>query len=249
VESNLRGRRFDHLVSVEALAELRVFRETDQAFELGAALTLSEIEGLWTEAPVFFREWLALFASPLIRNRATLGGNLATASPIGDSAPLLLALDAQVTIAGPEGRRVVPLASFFRGYRQTALAAGELLVSVLLPRPLPQYVRFFKGAKRRMDDISTLAAGLAVNLDGSGRVQHARLAYGGVAPVPMRAVAAEESLLGRPWDEMTIHRTRQILENSLKPISDHRGSAAYRLALAQSLLEKFWWEQHEEAPA
>jgi xanthine dehydrogenase small subunit len=247
VESNLRGRRFPHLVSVEALPELRVFRETDKALEFGAALTLREIENCWTDAPAFFREWLALFASPLIRNRATLGGNLATASPIGDSAPLLLALDAQVIVAGPAGQRTLPLASFFRGYRQTALAAGELLVSIVLPKPLPQHVRFFKAAKRRMDDISTIAAGMAVNVDASGRVEHARLAYGGVAAVPMRAVEAEESLLGRSWGETTIHRTQKILERSLKPIGDHRGSAAYRLELAQSLLEKFWWEQHEEA--
>jgi xanthine dehydrogenase small subunit len=247
VESNLHARRFHHLVSVEALPELRIFCETDQAFELGAALTLSEIENRWTTAPAFFREWLALFASPLIRNRATLGGNLATASPIGDSAPLLLALDAQITIAGPAGRRTLPLTSFFRGYRQTALAAGELLVSILIPKPLPQQVRFFKAAKRVMDDISTIAAGMAINIDASGRVEHVRLAYGGVAPVPLRAVEAEESLLGQPWNEASIHRTQRILERSIKPISDHRGSAAYRLALAQSLLEKFWWEQREEA--
>ena len=247
VESNLHSRRFHHLVSVEALPELRVFRETDQAFELGAALTLSEIENRWTTAPAFFREWLALFASPLIRNRATLGGNLATASPIGDAAPLLLALDAQVTIAGPSGQRTLPLSSFFRGYRQTALAAGELLVSILVPKPLPQEVRFFKGAKRVMDDISTIAAGMAVNIDASGRVEYVRLAYGGVAPVPLRAIEAEESLLGQQWNEDSIHRAQKILERTIKPISDHRGSAPYRLALAQSLLEKFWWEQHAEA--
>jgi xanthine dehydrogenase small subunit len=247
VESNLQARRFHHLVSVEALPELRVFRETDGAFELGAALTLSEIENHWTTAPAFLREWFALFASPLIRNRATLGGNLATASPIGDSAPLLLALDAQVTIAGHAGQRTIPLNSFYRGYRQTALAAGELLVSILVPKPLPQQVRFFKAAKRRMDDISTIAAGMAVNIDASGRVQHARLAFGGVAPIPLRAIEAEESLLGQPWNEISIHRAQRILERSIKPISDHRGSAAYRLALAQSLLEKFWWEQREEA--
>jgi len=249
VESNLRGRRFEYLVSVEALSELRIFRETDKVLELGAALTLSEIESHWAEPPAFFREWLALFASPLIRNRATLGGNLATASPIGDSAPLLLALDAQVTIAGPSGQRIVPLASFFRGYRRTALAAGEILVSILLPKPLPQQVRFFKAAKRRMDDISTIAAGFALNVDDSGRVLHARLAYGGVAPVPVRAIEAEESLLGQPWDENAVRRTHEILERSLKPINDHRGSAAYRMALAQTLVEKFWWEQREEATA
>jgi xanthine dehydrogenase small subunit len=247
VESNLHARRFQHLVSVEALPELRVFRETDRAVELGAALTLSEIENRWTSAPAFFREWLGLFASPLIRNRATLGGNLATASPIGDSAPLLLALDAQVTIAGHAGQRTIPLNSFFRGYRQTALTAGELLVSILVPKPLPQQVRFFKAAKRGMDDISTIATGMAVNLDASGRVEHVRLAYGGVAPIPLRAIDVEESLLGQLWNEASVHRAQKILERTIKPISDHRGSAAYRLALAQSLLEKFWWEQHAEA--
>jgi len=247
VESNLRGRRFTSLVSVEALAELRTFRETETEVELGAALTLSEIETRWQSAPPVFAEWFALFASPLIRNRATLGGNLATASPIGDAAPLLLALDAQVRIAGIASQLIIPLASFFNGYRQTALAPGELIVSILLPKPFPQHVRFFKVAKRRMDDISTVAAGFSIDLDSTGRVQRARLAYGGVAPVPLRAFKAEEALLGHPWEEPATHEAQQILERTLQPISDHRGSAAYRLALAQSLLEKFWWEQHEEA--
>jgi xanthine dehydrogenase small subunit len=249
VESNLRGRRFARLISLEALAELRNFRESEAEVEVGAALTLSEIEARWHDLPAVFREWLELFASPLIRNRATLGGNLATASPIGDAAPLLLALDAKVRIASPAGSRTVALSSFFRGYRQTVLSPGELLVSIHLPKPFPQHVRFFKVAKRRMDDISTVAAGLAVHLDAKGTVQRARLAYGGVAPVPMRATEAEDALYGRPWEEPAIHRAQQVLERTLKPISDHRGSAAYRLALAQSLLEKFWWEQREEAVA
>jgi xanthine dehydrogenase small subunit len=249
VESNLRGRRFSGLVSVEALSELRTFRETDDEVELGAALTLSEIEARWKNAPTVLHHWMELFASPLIRNRATLGGNLATASPIGDAAPLLLAFDAQLRIARANGQRTIPLASFFRAYRQTALASGELLVSVHLPKPFPQHVRFFKVAKRRMDDISTVAAAFAADLDPAGRITRARLAYGGVAPVPLRVVQAEEVLRGRAWDEFAIQRAQQILEQTLQPISDHRGSAAYRLALAQSLLKKFWWEQHDEAVA
>jgi len=249
VESNLRGRRFSDLISVKALSELRVFRENDTEVELGAALTLSEIQTHWSTAPPAFAEWFELFASPLIRNRATLGGNLATASPIGDAAPLLLALDAQVRIAGPQSQRTVPLSTFFTGYRKTALAMGELIVSVLLPKPFPQQTRFFKVAKRRMDDISTVAAGFSVDLDLNGRVQRVRLAYGGVAPVPLRALKAEESLLGREWNEAAVHKAQEILEQTLQPISDHRGSAAYRLALAQSLLEKFFSEQHEEAVA
>src|SRR5689334_5415545 len=140
------------LISVEALSELRVYRESAGEIEIGAGLTLNEIQlphPVWTE-------WRELFGSPLIRNRATLGGNLATASPIGDAAPLLLALDARVKIAGARGERTVPLESFFVGYRKTALQSGEVLVSVILPKPFPEVVRFYKVAKRRADDISTV---------------------------------------------------------------------------------------------
>jgi xanthine dehydrogenase small subunit len=228
VESNLRFRRFPYLISLEALPELRMLRESAEALEIGAGLPLAEID---LPHPVW-REWLELFASPQIRNRATLGGNLATASPIGDSAPLLLAFDARVRIAGPRGERVLPLDKFFQGYRRTALEPGELLVSIVIPKPLPPVARFYKAAKRRMDDISTVAACFAVHADGSMRA-----AYGGVAPTPIRAYEAERALPGSPT------RAVEILGRTMKPISDHRGSAAYRLALSQSLLEKFFWER------
>jgi len=271
VESNLRGRRFARLISLEALEELRGFRETEAEVEIGAELTLSEIDARWGSAPPVWREWLPLFASLPIRNRATLGGNLATASPIGDSAPLLLALDASVRIAGANGQRIVPLNEFFLGYRQTALQRGEVLVSVIIPQsrevgqalspanslgsarnwqaetPAPR--RFFKAAKRRMDDISTVAACFAIHLDERGRVQRARLAYGGVAATPLRAIEAEEAITGLRWNESAVGLAQDVLARILHPISDHRGSAAYRLALAQSLLEKFWWESQAEAAA
>ena len=249
VESNLRGRRFDALISLEALEELRVFRHSGNEIEIGAGLTLTEISSRWTGAPAVWREWLPLFASPLIRNRATLGGNLATASPIGDGPPLLLALDARVRIAGPHGERTLPLEQFFLGYRQTALQPGELLLSVIVPEPLPSHARFYKAAKRRMDDISTVAACFAFDIDSRGVVRRARMAYGGVAAIPLRAVEAEEAIVGARWNESAVHRAQDVLERTLHPISDHRGSAAYRLALAQNLLEKFWWEQQTEAAA
>lgn len=210
VESNLKGRRFPFLISVEALRELRIFRETGAAFEIGAGLALSEID---LPHPVW-SEWRTLFASPLIRNRATLGGNLATASPIGDAAPLLLALGARLRIASAAGERMVPLDSFFLGYRKTALAAGEVLVAVEIPKPLPDVVRFYKVAKRRVDDISTVAACFAL------RGGELRMAFGGVAATPMLVREGEE----------------------LHPISDHRGSAAYRLAMTKSLLARFRYE-------
>jgi xanthine dehydrogenase small subunit len=249
VESNLRGRRFNWLISLEALQELRVFRESDHEVEIGAGLTLSEIAALWKSAPAVWAEWLPLFASPLIRNRATLGGNIVTASPIGDGPPLLLALNASVRIATTAGERLVPLDEFFLGYRKTALRPGELLISVILPKPFARQTRFYKAAKRRMDDISTVAACFAFDIDERGVVQRARLAYGGVAAVPMRAREAEDAITGLRWNESAVHRAQDILARTLHPISDHRGSAEYRLALAQSLLEKFWWEQQQEVAA
>jgi xanthine dehydrogenase small subunit len=247
VESNLRGRRFEHLISLEAINELRQFRRTANEVEIGAALTLGEIDALWADAPAVWRQWLPLFASLQIRNRATLGGNLVTASPIGDSAPLLLGLDAHVRVGGANSR-VLPLNEFFRGYRQTALQPGELLVSVIVPKPYTP-ARFFKAAKRRTDDISTVAACFALETDNRGLIVRARLAYGGVAAVPLRSSEAENLLTGMRWNEAAVHRAQDVLARSLRPISDHRGSAAYRLALAQSLLEKFWWEQQTEAAA
>jgi xanthine dehydrogenase small subunit len=221
VITNLRGERFGHLIDLEAVPELREFHDGRDAVEVGGALTLTEIGALWRGAPAVFREWLPLFASVPIRNRATLGGNLATASPIGDSAPLLLALGAEVRIASAEGERVVPLAGFFEGYRKTALRPGEILRSVRIPKPFPETARFFKVAKRSMDDISTVAAAVAVSGDGVWR-----MGLGGVAAVPVLFEAAD----GR--------ELREALR-TLRPMSDHRGSANYRLAMAHSLAEKF----------
>jgi xanthine dehydrogenase small subunit len=239
VITNLHGKRFRHLVSLENISEPRIFRNDADAVEIGAGLTLSEIGERWIDAPPVMREWLGLFASPLIRNRATLGGNLATASPIGDSAPLLLAFDAQVEIASRTTHRSGPLAALFTGYRSTVLGRGEILISVRIPKPLPDDARFYKIAKRSRDDISTVAAGLSLWRDAAGRITRARLAFGGVAPTPVRAVQAEDSLIGTRGEEYDFERARRAMVRSLSPISDHRGSAEYRSAIAQSLLEKF----------
>src|SRR5688572_5689958 len=189
-----------------------------------------------------FREWLALFASPLIRNRATLGGNLATASPIGDAAPMLLVLDALVHVAGLARRRSIPLSSFFTGYRETAMEAGELIVAVEIPKPLPEFLRYYKVAKRRLDDISTVASAMALDLDPHGRVRRARFAFGGVAATPVRAVEAEAVVVDQPWNDAAAERVQAILDRILQPMSDHRGSKEYRLDVAKSLVEKFRWE-------
>jgi xanthine dehydrogenase small subunit len=242
VESNLSGRRWPHLISLDAIDELREFSSTPERVMIGAALPLHEIGRRWADAPEAFRDWLTLFASPLIRNRATIGGNLATASPIGDAAPMLLALDAIVHVAGLSGRRTIPLASFFTGYRKTAMEAGELIAAVEIPKPLPQFVRFYKVAKRRLDDISTVAAAMAVDVDQHGKVRRARFAFGGVAATPLRAAEAEAVVVDQPWNDAGVERVQAILDRTLQPMSDHRGSKEYRLGVSKSLVEKFRWE-------
>jgi xanthine dehydrogenase small subunit len=249
VEANLRGRRWPLLVSVEAIPELRVFNAAGGEVEIGAGLTLSEVEAQWLDAPRAVREWFPLFASPLIRNRATLGGNLATASPVGDAAPLLLALDAEVKLAGREGRRRIPLREFFPGYRRTALRPGELIVSVSVPKPYPESAAFFKVAKRALDDISTVAAAYSITLDTAGRVAHCRIAYGGVAATPVRVYEAEDALMGFAWGAPAIRAAQRAIAAALHPMSDHRGSAEYRHALAQTLLEKFYHQTRQAEAA
>jgi xanthine dehydrogenase small subunit len=247
VESNLRARRWPHLVSVEAIGELREVSDSATSITIGAALPLNEIAVRWTKAPEVFSQWLRLFASPPLRNRATLGGSLATASPIGDGAPLLLALDARVHLLSPRGPRTLPLSAFFISYRRTELAPDELITAIEIPKPLPEFMRFYKVAKRRMDDISTVAAAMAMDWDASGKIARARFALGGVAPTPIRALAAEEAILGRRWNDAAVERVQTALDGTIQPIGDHRGSAEYRLAVSKSLVEKFLWERRETA--
>jgi xanthine dehydrogenase small subunit len=242
VESNLLSRRWPTLVSLDAIDELREFSNTAQSVTIGSALSLTEIGRRWSDAPDAFREWLSLFASPLIRNRATLGGNLATASPIGDAAPMLLALDAVVHLARFTGRRAVPLSDFFTGYRATAMAQGEIITAIEIPRPWPHVVRFYKVAKRKLDDISTVAAAMALDFDAQSRVRRARLAYGGVAATPLRLTDAEAALTGQLWNDAAVERVQAILDRTLQPMSDHRGSKEYRLEVSKSLVEKCQWE-------
>lgn len=249
VETNLRGRRWPMLISVEGIRELKAFSETAAAIEIGAGLTLSDVEERWLSAPAVIRDWFALFASPLIRNRATLGGNLATASPVGDSAPLLLALNATVSVVGPEGSRSIPLRQWFTGYRRTALRPGELIVSVRIPKPLPACLAFYKVSKRVMDDISTVAVAFALETDGAGRIARAQAAYGGVAATPVLIAEFGQALVGRTWNQAAVLAAQQAVAAAIAPMDDHRGSAAYRLAVAQSLIEKFWWETREARTA
>ncbi|WP_256107789.1 xanthine dehydrogenase small subunit [Streptomyces sp. ODS05-4] len=239
VEVNIRSRRAECVVAVDRLPELRELREESDHVEIGAALTLTEIERRLDGRVPLLAELFPQFASRLIRNSATLGGNLGTGSPIGDSPPVLLALEASLVLAGADGEREVPLADYFTGYRQSVRRPGELIRAVRIPLPLAPVTAFHKIAKRRFDDISSVAVAFALEIE-DGVVAKARIGLGGVAATPIRALATEAALEGKPWSTDTVEAAAQVLQAQGTPMNDHRASAGYRSAmLGQSLLKLY----------
>ena len=244
VEINKQQSRCLRLISTEAVAELRQIREEPAAWHLGAGAPLTAVEeALGSEYPSLGK-MLWRFGFRQLRNRATLGGSLATASPIGDAAPVLLSLGAELRLASEEhGERTVPLDEFFTGYRRCVLRPGEIIRTVILPRRRHGEGRvgraeFYKVSKRREMDISAVSAAFSVELDEREIVTQARIAFGGVAVSPARARQAEQVLIGK-----TLLAAREAVLAALaaefSPISDRRGSAEYRRGIIGGLWEKF----------
>lgn len=251
VDVNLRGRRAPLVLAIDHLPALRGVTFGDASIEIGAALPLTEVERRLEGRVPLLAELFPQFASPLIRNRATIGGNLGTASPIGDTAPALLALEARVVLVSLDGEREVDLAEFFTGYRQTVRRSDELIRAVRIPLPLARFTAFHKIAKRRFDDISSVAIGFALDLEGDV-VASARIGLGGVAATPLRARATEALLAGRPWDLDTVREAASVLASEGSPMSDHRASAEYRSRMLGTALERLYRtrpQATEEVPA
>jgi xanthine dehydrogenase small subunit len=257
VEVNIRGVRAAYAIAVDRLPELRGFEVGEDWVELGAALTLTEIERRLEGRVPLLDHVFPQFASRLIRNGATLGGNLGTGSPIGDTPPALLALEAVLVLASSEGgahgggaaggsgsygEREVPLAEYFTGYRTSVRQPGELIKSVRIPLPLAEINAFHKIAKRRFDDISSVAVGFAVEVV-DGEVVTARIGLGGVAATPIRAIDTEAALEGRPWSRETVRVAAGVLRQEGTPIDDQRASAGYRAAMLGTSLLKLYAQQ------
>ena len=247
VELNIRHARAALTIGIDRIAELRDLTAGRDAIDIGAALSLSEIEARLAGRVPLLDQLFPQFASRLIRNGATLGGNLGTASPIGDTPPALLALDATLVLASAEGDREVLLADYFIGYRQSVKRRDELIKTIRIPLPLVPVTAFHKIAKRRFDDISGVAVAYALRLGSDGTVESIRIGLGGVAATPIRAMAAEEALKGRPWSREVVAAAAEEMARAGTPMSDHRASQAYRIAMLRNSLLKFYAETHEEA--
>jgi xanthine dehydrogenase small subunit len=219
--------------------DLKTIRDDDGALEIGAAATLEDaFAALDREWPELREAWLR-FASVPIRHSGTLGGNVANGSPIGDSMPALIALGATVSLRKVQGTRVLPLEDFYVAYQKTALAPGEFVASIRVPRrERGLLLRAYKISKRRDQDISAVFACFGLTI-ADGRIASARLGCGGVAPVPKRATTTEALLAGRAWDDATAEAAANSLENEFTPIDDMRASAAYRRRVLANLMRRF----------
>jgi xanthine dehydrogenase small subunit len=252
VEVNIRGRRAPLVVAIEQLPELRTLTIGDDAVEIGAALPLSEVERRLDGRIPLLAQLFPQFASRLIRNRGTFGGNLGTGSPIGDTPPALLALRASVVLASLSEEasglvlREVDLAEYFTGYRQTVKRPDELIKAIRIPLPLATTTAFHKIAKRRFDDISSVAVAFALDIT-DGIVTSATIGLGGVAATPLRARATEEALIGKPWNIATVKAAAEILRGEGTPMSDHRASSEYRSHMLSTSLLKLYSQTALEA--
>jgi xanthine dehydrogenase small subunit len=187
------------------------------------------------------------FGSPPVRNSGTLCGNLANGSPIGDSLPVLIALDAELVLRRGTTVRSLSLERFYLGYQRTALEPGEFVMSVKVPAPKAQrWVAGYKVSKRFDQDISAIAVAFSVQVE-AGRVVAARIAFGGMAAVAARAPATEHALIGAVWSEASIDSAVAKLAEDFKPLTDMRASSAYRLQTAGNLLRRFYFEHSGSA--
>ncbi len=232
------------LLNVRRVPELRRVERAEGAVRIGALCTITELmrDPLVREHFGLLADACDHFASDQLRNAATIGGNVCNASPAGDTLVPLLALDAEVELASkPDGRvetRRVPLADFFTGPGRTARAPNELLCAIRLPLPPPGFVgRFFKFGTRPALDISAIS--IAIGGVRSGRaLTHARVAYGAVAPVPLRARRTEAALEGVPLDAAAIDRVAATARDEVRPIDDVRASAWYRKELVFNMTRR-----------
>jgi len=230
---------WDRIISTAQVGELRAIGETADAWTFGAAVTWEEIlQAVRADYPSL-ATLIRRFGSTQIRAMGTVGGNIGTASPIGDGPPALIALGATITLASKAGgARTLPLEDFFLDYRKTELKPDEVIVSVTVPRPKAgEEFRVYKLSKRYDQDISTVCGAFWLATEG-GKVTACRLAYGGMAAIPKRAKAMENKLLDRPLDSGSVSEAIEALSEDFSPLSDWRGSAAYRKKTAAALLHR-----------
>ncbi len=241
-------RKLPALISTTGVGELaKVETLPDGGILIGAGVTLEEAWSALAEHHPAVQEMWLRFASPPVRHAGTLGGNLANGSPIGDGAPVLMALNARLLLRRGARERELPLDGFYLDYMKNALEAGEFIQAIIVPPASYTALRAYKLSKRFDSDISGLSAGLALTLNAQGEVSDARFAFGGMAAIVKRATHAEAAVRGKPWSEATARAAAAALAQDYTPITDLRAGASYRQRTAANLLIRLWLQTREQA--
>lgn len=243
VQYNKGKRELTEVLSLHAISELYAVKRSKDKIRVGARVTLAELRRELAEHSDRLAEVLDLFASPQIKNAATLVGNVANASPIGDTPPFLLALNAVVEILTPKSaKRVrIPLDQFYLGYRKTKLKPGDVITAIEFELPGKNEIfKFYKNSQRKDLDISCVNASLWMKKDPQGKILAARIACGGVAATPLRVKKAEAKLIGSRGEPEKIEAAISAIQDSITPLEDLRGTPAYRRVLIQNIFHGFF---------
>ena len=245
---NKQFRDLGDIVYVGNIDEMKKLESSTTSLRIGAGVSVSDAYAAVAEHYPAIREMWERFASVPIRNAGTLGGNVANGSPIGDSMPWLITLEAKVVLASAEGSRTIALEELYVDYMKQSMRADEVVEAIELALPTPDLVfRTYKLSKRFDSDISAVCAAFALRLDND-RITQARVAFGGMAAIPKRAAACEAALHGQPWTESTAKAAMQALQSDFTPLDDMRASANYRSRTAVNLLYRFFLETRPQDP-
>jgi len=237
---NKRLREIPVAISLAGISSLRQISVDQQVMHVGSGITITQLQAIAKKHLPELGDFMEWFGSPLIRNAGTIGGNLVTGSPIGDTLPAMIALGAEIEMAGLSGIRRVPIGQFYTGYRKTVLAEDELVTAVRIPLlGQSQSIKLYKVSRRKDLDISSFGAAIWMQ-KSNGIIEDIRLAFGGVGPMVMRLPKTESILRGYAPTLERFEQAAEIATEEVTPISDVRGSAEYRRTLAGNILIKYW---------
>ena len=235
----------ESIIYMNSIKELNYIKNNNKYTEVGATTPLSIFEVYINKYYPDFNKILKRYGSTQIRNVATIAGNIATASPIGDNLPLLLVLDSQIVLQGIKKKKILPINNFFINYRETKLKEGQFIHSVRIPILNKNIFKAYKISKRFDDDISSVCAAFNLIIENK-KIKKIKIAYGGMAAIPKRAIFCERVLLNSLITKDVIDKAKNALEKDFLPISDMRASGRYRKEIAKSLLEKCFLEISEK---
>ena len=231
----------NNIISLNSIEELKFIKERNGNIEVGASISLKEFELFIKKYYPDFNSILKRYGSVQIRNVGTIAGNIATASPIGDTLPLLLSLDAKVILQKISNKTVLPLKKFFVSYRKTKLKKGQFIHSIIIPIFKKNIFKAYKISKRVDDDISSVCASFNLEIINK-KIKNVKIAYGGMAPIPKRAINCEKILINSSLSKKSFNKAKKKLEKDFAPIDDMRASKDYRMEIAKNLLMKCFLE-------